>query len=1141
MTGSPVIKVNLNTSRKQKIQRKLNFVRDVPENLHQLHVDNLKCNISEPSVKIQDLSKQNTKSITSSLSSFVFPDKKGVKRKLDFDIDDASDEMSSFRFSSRNISVSGLQSKNSSLADIRSVTFSPNKNLFRGSYSRSSVTSNCRRRLFADEPALKKAKLESPVIGSNNNSKKNEIRLSLKKKFPGVPNSDAARSGLLLNLAFSKYNLSTSKNENISFGFVDNNGVITKNDFVQYSSIKKDDNSHSHSPVFMSIKKVKRKLNLEEQDTSKCSIKINVPIEESIIEEQNNCEMSNISKNISNITYEQEENDGVIFENEQMDISNVERHLSSTATHTTPNSLSKIIKLSKESKLFESQKCTSPVLMKGHYGTLKQRSDLFKNSKLRSSLRNRIFNLSKDRDDAAKRVSMSSTYCSPVLNKKNFHSQHRKRSNDLKHIFNYSQNTLAQRYDRIVVKHDVVERTKRDAETLKHLSESTSSSSQLQKKRLRWVENTFSKEKDKRCSKTSKPTSDNKPNSFIASHIQRFLRDCLEAARLGIGADYSPNTSVINNKSILAEELSFSEKSDEQKINEELTNDNFKLSEDYHFRPNERLVLPAEMSVSTNRFCCIPLENSNGVNGSEEDSGNKLVKSSKIVELPDKTSCITEDSQSLKDRQEEQNKRHDFIIENADSQEINDQCIEEVELVIVSANSENSFVGNDDSHTDRTLLSQAKRFRIFEDTIDEDILMKTSAVEDTLLDDGSVYNYQDQCYKVEEISTSESMSIKDQSPKIYDAVGTPLKKGSISDHNETFDSEKKGKRKRRPVNSNTLVARLNKSLNRENSEARMWEYELSKRNNSSILEDYGEKPAVYCVEKMWKEFSHLILLCSFVNQDKPDELYNLDEMKDWGIPISNLVIIIMEPEFCPKNLTYSSIFRVHPPWRILHSMRSDPVILLRPCKVEIVSQNGKSIFYRDPTLPSNPKLIKETQYCTCCDVSCDCFLPEGYQTVIRPLLLPSEFDFVDYNNYSYSKNYSAEDLESASHIVDVVLKHKLYSAQCLQLDLHVLHVHRYEMCGDKLTFHHIICVDNSGEVCCVVVRGERWVNLSTVTAEVLYRFFGILPWKLIPKKSVSLFMDHVKLFDASDILEKNDKDICIFTLSKKYGNIKRLN
>lgn len=67
----------------------------------------------------------------------------------------------------------------------------------------------------------------------------------------------------------------------------------------------------------------------------------------------------------------------------------------------------------------------------------------------------------------------------------------------------------------------------------------------------------------------------------------------------------------------------------------------------------------------------------------------------------------------------------------------------------------------------------------------------------------------------------------------------------------------------------TLVARLNKALNRENSEARMWEYELSKRNNLSILEDYDKKPAVYCVQKMWKEFSHLILLCSFVNQDKP--------------------------------------------------------------------------------------------------------------------------------------------------------------------------------------------------------------------------------------------------------------------------------
>lgn len=734
MTGSPVFKVNLNTSKKQKLQRKLKFVRDVPKNQLRLHVDNLQSDgcKAETKTQTQDLNK-NAKSISSSLSSFVFANKKGVKRKLDFDVDDASDDMSSFRFSSRNISAYGMPSKNSSLADFKSITLSPNKNRFRGSYSRSSITSTCRRRLFADgEPSLKRAKFESPVIGSNSNSKKNEIKLSLKKKFPGVPNSDAARSGLLLNLAFSKYNLSSNdKNEQKSLGFVGDTAVTTATkDFVNYSSIKKDENSHCHSPVFMAIKKVKRKLNLEEQDT-RCPV--NVPSQVEVAKEKGQPEMIDMPEDISAESRVQKEN-----RCEPVDILDVEKHLSMTAlnehNNSTPNLHPKIEKPNKSTHVE-----SSPVFTIGHHGTQKQRNDLFKNSKLRSSLRNKIFNLSKCSGGLAKDILASNTPLSPVLDKRNGQHEHRRDSDDLKYYFNNSKRKLTPKYDRIIVNRDLAERTKRDSERLKSLTDNMRSKSGLSKKPHRWIDDSFGKDKAKKCPKM-KSSLDVKQRSFMASHMQRFLKDCLEAAEKGIGADDMWNTSSADGEPVSSEPAPVGN-TDEPKVNGDSARERSPLAKQVPNRV-ECLNCPMEESVCEDSAGHVPVIDSAESQDDSElrrlQSALQIVKSPECRHNPESKSSLAAENQQSPKADVVWNRRSDFIIEDPNSQEISNQCIEEVELVIENPNSEDSCLGDDDDcDTERTLLSRSKRFHIFEDTVDEVILTETSGMKEVLFDNSS--------------------------------------------------------------------------------------------------------------------------------------------------------------------------------------------------------------------------------------------------------------------------------------------------------------------------------------------------------------------------------------------------------------------
>lgn len=64
-----------------------------------------------------------------------------------------------------------------------------------------------------------------------------------------------------------------------------------------------------------------------------------------------------------------------------------------------------------------------------------------------------------------------------------------------------------------------------------------------------------------------------------------------------------------------------------------------------------------------------------------------------------------------------------------------------------------------------------------------------------------------------------------------------------------------------------LVGRLERLICREKSDMRMWEYEMSKRTENKS--GHRLEPAVFRVQKMWKEFSRLILQCTLVKQDPP--------------------------------------------------------------------------------------------------------------------------------------------------------------------------------------------------------------------------------------------------------------------------------
>lgn len=72
--------------------------------------------------------------------------------------------------------------------------------------------------------------------------------------------------------------------------------------------------------------------------------------------------------------------------------------------------------------------------------------------------------------------------------------------------------------------------------------------------------------------------------------------------------------------------------------------------------------------------------------------------------------------------------------------------------------------------------------------------------------------------------------------------------------------------------------------------------------------------------------------------------------------------------------------------------------------------------------------------------ACDCALPEGYQTVIQPLLYSSS---LIYNFKSCRwKTYDEEYFKYCKSISDTVLKHKLYPSEQLFLNLRVLYVQR---------------------------------------------------------------------------------------------------
>lgn len=442
MAGSPVFKCKPTSSKKLKLHRKIslqNVNDNQPKHSHPFPATEPKPNSSDQSLErkngssgFQDVTNriEPNKSVSSSLSSFVFPSKKCAKRKLNFDVDDDNDDVSSLRFSDKNFSLCGFRSKTSSitdqrsLPDIRNAAPSPNKNRnrFSGSY-RSSVGSviSCRRKLFTEsEPALKKPKLTSPVLCQKTKSNKKEIKLSLKKKFPGVPNSDSARSGLLLNLAFSKYNLSNSKKEDVSVDFVNNASgcTATKKDFVHYSQIKQDDSSHCRSPVFMAIKKVKRKLNLEDQ----CSLASNKSIESNADNLNGNdskddtpaiepvCEKQNLPKSD--------------VDAEAANISESDRKTHPVAPDLKPknNALSTITDILKErrdSKRHDTSAKAftpfSPIIAKqtsmGNDSSSMQKlniakckNNLFKNSKIRSTLRDKIFDLSEVNSNRDKKV-----------------------------------------------------------------------------------------------------------------------------------------------------------------------------------------------------------------------------------------------------------------------------------------------------------------------------------------------------------------------------------------------------------------------------------------------------------------------------------------------------------------------------------------------------------------------------------------------------------------------------------------------------------------------------------------------------------------------------------------------------------------
>lgn len=660
MTGSPVFRFNANSTWQQKIHRKLNFVRDIPKNQLRLHVDNL---IEKEEHNEKDIA-ESVK--TSSLSSFVFSNKKGVKRKLDFDNDDSSDDVVSSKLNMKNISLCGFQSKNSSLIDIRSITLSPNKNRIRSSYSRSSVTSTCRRRLFTDnESYSKKPKLESPVLCQN--TKQKEIKLSLKKKFPGVPNSDSARSGLLLNLAFSKYNLSnTEKQGNISVDFVEDSSIkASKKEFMQFSTIKNDDSSFGHSPVFMSVKKVKRRLNLEDGDSSTIG---------NIDMLKNNMELEINESNIINENHESTSDfisDKLNGGNEknQLEISEINENISQESSDAM--FLEKIEKNEGwEKNLIFKSNLYSPI-MKAYKDSNTSRKDLFKNSKLRSSLKNKIFNLSKtNRNDLAEPFSVSNIEYSSAI-EKNYYLSYNNSKNKCKNISKDLKNKR-KKYDRIVINTAISEKSKDT--NYKQLNKDHCSRSVTNKKKL--IDDSFNK-----CKLST--TFDQNQEIFSNLHIQRFLNDCLNVLEQGIdGENFSNDSSHTIETSKLGINSQSMESLKTFKIeNCESQENKIHTKSDFIIESESQ---DANITKEIEKFV-MTVESPERMNNKYKNITSRCDES--ITEV--KSNYIIECTES--ENTNEQCDKIDFIIENATSQEINKQCIEEVELFIEDINSPDEY------------------------------------------------------------------------------------------------------------------------------------------------------------------------------------------------------------------------------------------------------------------------------------------------------------------------------------------------------------------------------------------------------------------------------------------------------------------
>ena len=69
-----------------------------------------------------------------------------------------------------------------------------------------------------------------------------------------------------------------------------------------------------------------------------------------------------------------------------------------------------------------------------------------------------------------------------------------------------------------------------------------------------------------------------------------------------------------------------------------------------------------------------------------------------------------------------------------------------------------------------------------------------------------------------------------------------------------------------------LCARLQQLVKREKSEAHIWEYEASKKEttiDSVAINGIPNGPLTFSIEKMWKEFSRLVILCSRIHSDLP--------------------------------------------------------------------------------------------------------------------------------------------------------------------------------------------------------------------------------------------------------------------------------